>query len=111
MKKIKQNFWRFFYASICTILQLHDYYLRGELPIPEEYGILVQIFVYCLAFPLFMIIAWFWDSRKIYNECTKEYLNPISYETYLFIGTVFLFLFAVYYIAGSFLIPIVPMGM
>ena len=106
MKNIRKKFWRLLYATICTVLFLRTEYLRGEIPIPAEDGIFIQIFGYFIVMPFFIIIAWFWDNKRLYHAFTEEYSKPISYQTYLTIGTVFLFILMLFFITTSFIFPV-----
>ena len=106
MSYIKKSFWRLLYAVISTILNLRVHYLRGEIPVPEEDGLFGQIFMYFVVYPLLIILAWFWGHRDAYKTFTAEYKNPISYETYLTIGTVFFFVLMMLFIVISFIFPV-----
>ena len=103
---IRKKFWRLLYAVIISILNVRVQYLRGEIPIPQEDGILLQIFGYLIAIPFFLIVAWFWDEKYIYNYMVSNMSRPLSYETYLILGTGLFFLLAVFFITTSFIFPV-----
>ncbi|CUV65144.1 membrane hypothetical protein [Sulfurovum sp. enrichment culture clone C5] len=90
-----QRNWRLLFATISTLLFLRVQYLRGEFPVPDEYSLLMKIFVYFIVCPLFIIIAWFSDNKYIYNDISSGFKHPISYQAYLRIG--FLFLFSLWF--------------
>jgi len=106
MKHIQESFWRLLYALISSILYLRTHYLRGEIPVPDEDGLLGKIFMYFVIYPLFIIIAWIWGKRKSYDDLMVHYKNPISYEAYLTLGTVFFFILMLFFITTSFIFPV-----
>ena len=113
-KKHQSNFFRILYAVISTILFLRVMYLRGELPIPKEDGLFIQLFGYFIVFPGLIIMAWLWDKKIAYQflmkdtDSTKNNIKkvPIKYETYLFLGTLIFFVIMVFFIVTSFIFPV-----
>ncbi len=105
MKVTRGKFWRVLYATIATLLRVRTEYLRGEIPIPAEDGIFLQIFGYFVII-FFIAIAWLWDDKRIYYMLIEDAKKPISYNMYLNIGTIFFFLLMIFYIFTSFIFPV-----
>ncbi len=106
MKKEKGKSWRLFYAFISTILILRTEYLRGEIPIPDNDGIFLQIFGYAIAYPALIVIAWFWGNKRIYYAISEGCTNPKNYNKYLSIGTIFFFLLMLFFVITTFIFPV-----
>ena len=102
---IREKFWRVLYATIATLLRVRTEYLRGEIPIPSSDGIFIQIFGTLFIF-FFVVVAWFWDNKRIYLKLIEDAKKPISYKTYLNMGTIYFFLLMMFYIFTSFIFPV-----
>lgn len=101
-----QRYWRLLFALVSTILWLWVEYLRGEFPIPNEHNLLMKIFGYFIVYPYFIVMAWFWDNKYIYNGISSSFKYQISYKTYLRIGFLFSFFFMIFFIVTTFIFPV-----